>query len=79
MRIAVQPSLGDRAQAFQAKLVDYLKRETQTIAENTCLLASSDILESLFGKYKLFSAKSPPEAYGAFAAESASADHAAVN
>lgn len=52
-------NLGDRAQKFKAELVDYLKRETQTMKQDTCLLASSDIIESLFGKYKLFSAKSP--------------------
>lgn len=52
-------SLSERALVVKADLVDYLKRETQTLAEGTCLLAASDILESLFGKYKLFSAKSP--------------------
>jgi hypothetical protein len=58
------PSLSERALAVKAKLVDYLKRETQTLEEGTCLLAASDILESLFGQYKLFSAKSPLKQMG---------------
>ncbi|MEB3213069.1 MAG: hypothetical protein VKL39_17085 [Leptolyngbyaceae bacterium] len=51
--------LTSRAMAFKAKLIDYLERETHALPDDTALLASSDIIESLFGKYKLFSAKSP--------------------
>ena len=48
-----------RTQAFQAKVMHYLDQETQGIPDNRSWLASSDIIESLFGKYKLFSEKSP--------------------
>lgn len=51
--------LGARALAFKAKLIDYLEHETCSLTEGNCLLATSDIIESLFGKYKLFSEKSP--------------------
>ncbi len=56
---SLEHTLTPRTQAFKAKLIEYLERETQAIPKDTSWLASSDIIESLFGKYKLFSAKSP--------------------
>lgn len=58
----IQPHEKDwssRTQAFKTQLIHYLEQETQSIPTDTSLLASSDIIESLFGKYKLFSSKSP--------------------
>jgi hypothetical protein len=52
-------TLSPRSEAFKAKLIDYLERETIALPADQSLLASSDIIESLFGKYKLFSEKSP--------------------
>lgn len=52
-------TLTPRAQAFHAKVLTYLEQETADLPPQTCWLGSSDILESLFGTYKLFSAKSP--------------------
>ena len=49
----------ERAQGFKAQLIHYLEHETQAIPAETSWLGSSDIIESLFGKYKLFSSKSP--------------------
>lgn len=51
--------LSPRLSAFKAKLLDYLERETASLPSEKPWLGSSDIIESLFGKYKLFSAKSP--------------------
>ncbi|MEM1280099.1 MAG: hypothetical protein AAGG53_08825 [Cyanobacteria bacterium P01_H01_bin.152] len=48
-----------RTQTFQAKVEHYLAQQTRGIPEKSAWLASSDIIESLFGKYKLFSDKSP--------------------
>ena len=51
--------LSPRLVAFTAKLLDYLERETASLPSDKPWLGSSDIIESLFGKYKLFSARSP--------------------
>ncbi len=51
--------LSPRLSAFKAKLLDYLERETAALPSDKPWLGSSDMIESLFGKYKLFSAKSP--------------------
>ena len=51
--------LSSRLSAFKAKLLDYLERETAALPSDKPWLGSSDMIESLFGKYKLFSAKSP--------------------
>ena len=58
----IQPQEQDwseRTQGFKAQLIHYLEHETQAIPAETSWLGSSDIIESLFGKYKLFSSKSP--------------------
>jgi hypothetical protein len=46
-------------QALHTQMQAYLKRESAGIGEGEIWLASSDVLESLFGKYKLFSQRSP--------------------
>ncbi|NEQ85277.1 MAG: hypothetical protein F6K26_35715 [Moorea sp. SIO2I5] len=51
--------LSKRTAALKTKLLDYLKFETASLPSEKPLLGSSDIIESIFGKYKLFSAKSP--------------------
>ncbi|WP_424095944.1 hypothetical protein [Moorena producens] len=51
--------LSERTAAIKTKLLDYLKLETASLPSDKPLLGSSDIIESIFGKYKLFSAKSP--------------------
>jgi hypothetical protein len=44
---------------FQQNILDYLKRESDRISNENTFLATSDIIESLFGKYKSFSIRSP--------------------
>ena len=44
---------------LRTQMQEYLKRESAGISEDKVWLASSDVLESLFGKYKLFSQRSP--------------------
>jgi hypothetical protein len=46
-------------QTLRTQMQAYLKRESAGIGEGKIWLASSDVLESLFGKYKLFSQRSP--------------------
>lgn len=44
---------------FRQNIVNYLIRETSKINNKNTFLATSDVLESLFGKYKIFSERSP--------------------
>lgn len=44
---------------FKQNILNYLVRETGKISNQNTLLATSDIIESLFGKYKSFSVRSP--------------------
>ena len=48
-----------RAQLFKKKVVDYLSEEGGRIPKGQTLLGTSDVLESIIGKYKQFSARSP--------------------
>lgn len=48
-----------RLQAFRAKLIDYLAQQTQALPAESVFMGASDIIESIFGKYKLFSARTP--------------------
>ncbi len=50
-------SLRPRGQQLKAQVVEYLEREGRKIPEGQTLLATSDIIESIFGKYKLFSSE----------------------
>jgi hypothetical protein len=42
------------SQAFKQKIIDYLSDECAKLPKNQTLLATSDIIESRFGKYKQF-------------------------
>jgi hypothetical protein len=53
------PSENPAVQALHTKMQAYLKHESAGIEAGTVWLATSDVLESLFGKYKLFSQRSP--------------------
>ena len=44
---------------FQQKIFTYLKKEIELIQDDRTILATSDILESIFGKYKHFSQRCP--------------------
>ncbi|HYO06373.1 MAG TPA: hypothetical protein VER14_05275 [Phototrophicaceae bacterium] len=49
---------------FAQKIIDYLTMELSPIQPGQTLLATTDILESLFGKYKQFSSRSPLKQIG---------------
>ena len=46
-------------QASQEKVTQYLAIEAKKIPQNQTFIATSDIIESIFGKYKIFSSFSP--------------------
>lgn len=48
-----------RAQRFTQGIYDYLQRQTQDLPEGQNFLATSDVLESLFGHYKRFVERGP--------------------
>jgi hypothetical protein len=50
-------SLSPRVQQFKQQIVAYLAQEGGKIPKDQTLLATSDVIESIFGKYKFFSAK----------------------
>jgi hypothetical protein len=58
-------SLTPRGQKFQEKIIEYLTVETHQIPVGQILLGTSDVVESLFGKYKLFAARRPLKDIGA--------------
>jgi len=53
-----------RAENFKNKILEYLEEETRSIPAGETFLATSDILESILGKYKIFSSKSPLKEVG---------------
>ena len=44
--------LSSKSQDFKQKVIDYLAQEIAKVPENHTLLGTSDVIESLFGKYK---------------------------
>jgi hypothetical protein len=49
---------------FKQKIVDYLIKYCSLIPTSMTLLATSDIIESIFGKYKQFSSRCPIKQIG---------------
>ncbi|MBW4457718.1 MAG: hypothetical protein KME55_36610 [Nostoc indistinguendum CM1-VF10] len=49
---------------FQLKIIDYLTIESYQIQSEQTILATSDVIESLFGKYKQFSSRCPIKQIG---------------
>ncbi len=47
--------LSPRLDRFRNAILTYLQTQAQPLTEAQTLLATSDVLESIFGKYKLFS------------------------
>ena len=58
-------SLTPRGQKFHGKIIEYLTFETHQIPVGQSLLGTSDVIESLFGKYKFFAARRPLKDIGA--------------
>jgi len=50
-------TLSPRLQRFKNFILSYLRTHLEPLSPDQILLASSDVLESIFGKYKLFSAE----------------------
>ena len=48
-------ALATRARAFKARIEEYLVKEGSQIPDGRTLLGTSDVIESIFGKYKIFS------------------------
>lgn len=48
-----------RAQRFAQGIHDYLQDQTQTLPDGQTFLATSDVVESLFGHYKCFAERGP--------------------
>ena len=59
-----QLNLSERAQAFRTQVIDYIQQQASCLDDTHTWVASSDVLESLFGKYKLFSQRSPLKEVG---------------
>lgn len=57
--------LNERVQKLKQQVSDYLAFESNQIPEGEILLGTSDVIESLFGKYKIFSSKRPLKDIGA--------------
>ena len=49
---------------IKLKITDFLISETATMKDEQILLGTSDIIESVFGKFKIFSAKNPMKEIG---------------
>ena len=53
---AIQPmTLSPRLEQFKAQIIKYLDNESRNLPEGQVGLATSDVIESIFGKYKWFS------------------------
>lgn len=50
-------SIPTQLESFQQKILDYLQEQIKPIKDGRTLLATSDVLESIFSKYKRFSAR----------------------
>lgn len=49
---------------FRQNILEFITSESSQIPEGQTLLGTSDVLESIFGKYKQFSSKSPIKQMG---------------
>jgi len=52
-------TLPPRLENFKDRINDYLKVESSKVPQNEFLWANSNVIESIFGKYKIFIEKSP--------------------
>ncbi|MFZ2653952.1 MAG: hypothetical protein WAX69_03485 [Victivallales bacterium] len=53
-----------RLRKLKKEIMDYIEEETAGIGDKQILLGSSDIIESVFGRYKEFSGKTPMKEVG---------------
>jgi len=57
--LLAQKELCPRAEQFGCKLIDFIEEEGKKVPEGKCVVGSSEIIESLFGKHKSISEKGP--------------------
>ncbi len=57
--------MSPRVQKIQARIEEYLVDEVKKIPAKLILLGTSDVIESLFGKYKIFAQRRPIKELGA--------------
>ncbi len=53
-----------RLRALRKEIIEYIEEQTAGIKEQEAFLGCSDIIESIIGKYKTFSAKTPMKEVG---------------
>jgi hypothetical protein len=58
-------SMSPRVKKIQARIEEYLVDEVKKIPAKLILLGTSDVIESLFGKYKIFAQRRPIKELGA--------------
>jgi hypothetical protein len=58
-------SVNPRVQKIQARIEEYLVDEVKKVPAELILLGTSDVIESLFGKYKIFAQRRPIKELGA--------------
>ena len=56
--------LGNYSSEFNQKVIEYIANEISQIPKDKTLLATSDIIESIFGKYKQFYSRTPVKQMG---------------
>jgi hypothetical protein len=61
----ITPEVNPRVQKIQAGIEEYLVDEVKKIPDKEILLGTSDVIESLFGKYKIFAQRRPIKELGA--------------
>ncbi len=49
---------------LKGQLIEFLKKEGEMLVDSNAWLGTSDIIESVFGKYKVFSARTPLKEIG---------------
>lgn len=52
-------SIPQSLEPFKQKILNYLQAEISPLEDNRSVLATSDVIESIFGKYKCFSQRCP--------------------
>lgn len=63
-RIKQISQLTSRANLFQGRVIEAIKEEGSKIPRGVSMLGTSEVLESIFGKYKTFSSKRPIKTIG---------------
>jgi hypothetical protein len=62
--LAAQEPLAASATAFRTSMLKHIEQEAAKLPEGVTWLGSSDIIESVFGRYKIFAARGPLKEIG---------------